>query len=1194
MKAVFKFLFHPALSSLLGLVALILLIWFVGPLIALAGWTPLQSELARGILIALVLVFVGLRLAWRKWKANKNNAQLVAGLLGADAAAADGKATASEGLDKSNEVETLRNRFEKAIRVLKDSQAAALAKKGGLARLLSFGSGRYLYELPWYVFIGAPGSGKTTALVNSGLHFPLAEKLGVHQLKGVGGTRNCDWWFTDEAVLIDTAGRYTTQDSEQAVDRGAWQGFLGLLKRHRPRQPLNGVLLTVSPGDLLAQGPEAAGQHATVLRARVQELYAQLNVRLPIYVLVTKADLIAGFNEFFSDFGKEARDQVWGVTFPAQGDAAAALASLPDELERLRGRVLDLLPVRLRDEHDLVRRGAIAAFDQQLAAANRLLDAFLGKVFAPSGFDHALMLRGVYFTSGTQEGNPIDRVMSSLGAAFGLERHLLAPQAGSGKSFFLTRLLREVVFAEQGLGGTNLKWEFRRSLVRLAAFAGIGVLTVGSLLAWAASYYNNDAYIQAVDTRVEAVQPLVVEARVAASDDVLGILPVLEAVRSVSNTTARLPGEEPLSMRFGLSQGDKLDAAAQQAYRGMLRDVLLPRIAQRVEAQLRVTDPDNPEFTYEALKSYIMLHDTGHFDAEALKAWIALDWEINLPRETTLEQRAALAGYLTDLFKSGPVLSPVPADTRLMELVRRQLLRYPLPERVYSRLKRQGVGDEFPEFTVERVIGPSASLVFARRSGQPLSLGVSGLYSFDGYHKGFDPKVEHVSQRLAEEEPWVLALPQPDVSSAGQISREVRRLYLNDYVRLWDAFIGDITTQHANNLSQSVQITRALSAADSPLPKLLKAVSHETTLIVATEDKPAVGVGAITEARSELGRMVLNAATQPGQTAPRSVAIENIVDEHFTALRQFVSGEGSTAPVNTALQLINDVYVYLSATETALRDKLPPPPSDVIARVKADGPRTPEPVQSILGQLSTAGTSLALNSLRASLSSAVAAQVGQFCKQATDNRYPFVRSSARDVARDDFVTLFGPGGKFDTFFNQSLAQYVDTTTNPWTFHKVQEQSLGASGNLVQFQRAAVIRDVFFSGGGRLRLDLKPIEMDPPVTRFTLDVDGQRVTYAHGPQVPQSVQWPGPQGGVQTRMEITPPGLSGTSGVVTNGPWALFRMLDKANIKPGKAPERFRATFTVDGRSAVFEVTTNSVRNPFRLRELVDFRCPDKL
>ena len=75
--------------------------------------------------------------------------------------------------------------------------------------------GGNLYALPWYVVIGPPGSGKSTLLQNSGLNFPLSSSFGKEAMRGVGGTRNCDWWFTDEAVFLDTAGRYTTQDSDR-------------------------------------------------------------------------------------------------------------------------------------------------------------------------------------------------------------------------------------------------------------------------------------------------------------------------------------------------------------------------------------------------------------------------------------------------------------------------------------------------------------------------------------------------------------------------------------------------------------------------------------------------------------------------------------------------------------------------------------------------------------------------------------------------------------------------------------------------------------------------------------------------------------------------------------------------------------------------------------------------------------------
>ena len=125
--------------------------------------------------------------------------------------------------------------------------------KDALATLktASGGKGDYLYDLPWYVLIGPPGAGKTTALVNSGLKFPLSRGATPAAIAGVGGTRYCDWWFTEDAVLIDTAGRYTTQDSDAKADKQSWFAFLDLLKKNRPRQPINGVIVAISLEDLL-------------------------------------------------------------------------------------------------------------------------------------------------------------------------------------------------------------------------------------------------------------------------------------------------------------------------------------------------------------------------------------------------------------------------------------------------------------------------------------------------------------------------------------------------------------------------------------------------------------------------------------------------------------------------------------------------------------------------------------------------------------------------------------------------------------------------------------------------------------------------------------------------------------------------------------------------------------------------------
>ncbi len=191
---------------------------------------------------------------------------------------------------RAGDAAQLRKRFEEAIDALKKS------KKRGAANL---------YELPWYVIIGPPGSSKTTVLVNSGLNFPLAQKFGKDALRGVGGTRHCDWWFTDKAILLDTAGRYTTQDSNSRADAAGWVAFLQLLRKFRSRQPINGVIVAMSASDLLTASEQERERHVIAIRERLAELGRTLGIDVPVYFLVTKCDLVAGFSEFFDELGQE-------------------------------------------------------------------------------------------------------------------------------------------------------------------------------------------------------------------------------------------------------------------------------------------------------------------------------------------------------------------------------------------------------------------------------------------------------------------------------------------------------------------------------------------------------------------------------------------------------------------------------------------------------------------------------------------------------------------------------------------------------------------------------------------------------------------------------------------------------------------------------------------------------------------------
>ncbi len=1196
MKKLFSWLLNPWLLAVLGLLAFGLLVWIVGPLIAIGEWHPLRPLWAQVALVLLVAALYIFTKVLRIMAARRRNRAVVSQLMAREpgAPAAD-----------PAEVVQLRERFEIALKTLKRTRIGA--KGSGWSQMSWRFSSQYLYQLPWFLFFGAPGSGKTTALLNSGLTFPLAETFGKQAIKGVGGTRNCDWFFTDQAVLLDTAGRYATQESDPTADKRAWTGFIDLLKRTRPRRPINGAFVTLSVTDLLTESAAKRQEHAAALRARVQELQAALGLRFPIYVLITKCDLMSGFMDYFADTDKTERAQPWGMTFDyVQSHDASAPAHFAEWFDKLTQRLLDGLLDRTQQERDEGRRARIYGFPEQFGGLREALQESLQHIFAPDQFHQPPLLRGVYFVSGTQEGTPIDRMLGTISRDLNLERAILPANQNSGRSFFLTRVLSEIVFPESEIAGTNQSWERRRRWLALVGYAIVAVITLGMIAAWATSYVRNRAIIADVSARATEVKKLVEGTPNSATPDVTVLVPALSAMGELRDATT--VDHAPLSARFFLFQGTKLEAAAKQSYERMLTDALMPRIAMQIEQQLRVGAGSNPEWLYEALKAYVMIHSPEHFDPAAFKSYVSADWEANLIGSLTPDQRTQLDRHLQNLVDLGTTSSPLAEDKQLVANARAQLANTPLAQRIYNRIRREGVGSNIPEFTIAKAAGPSAPLAFARVSGTPISRGVPGLFTYDGYWKGFQPAAESTSKQLADEESWVLGLAEPqkrwnDLDQMKRLTDDVRRLYLTDYAKTWEGFIADIRMLPAANLEQSVQAARVLSASDNPLVPLIRGMVKETTLL-ATSDKSSLETAsdkaksAVDQSREQLIKLL--GGRQAGSATDAIAQPEHIVDDRFTALRAMVTppAPGQPAPIDQTVSLINDAYTMLNATDVAVRSGNAPPASDVSNRIRAEAARLPEPIRSLLGTLSSSGANAALGATRTNLGTAINTQIGEFCRQATAGRYPFQRTSARDVTTDDFARLFAPGGLFDDFFAKNLVSYVDTSTRPWSFRQVGEAKMGDdNGTLVQFQRAAVIRDTFFRGGARtpsLRLDFKPIEMDTTITQFALDVDGQPVRYAHGPQLSTPISWPGPRGSGDVRIQLSPMTPGGTSGASADGPWALFRMLDKAQIESLGAPERFKVVFNIDGRRASFEVTASSVQNPFRLRELSEFACPGGL
>ncbi|MCD9570971.1 type VI secretion system membrane subunit TssM [Pseudomonas protegens] len=1168
MKAFFSFVIRWVIP-LLGLIALSLIIWFIGPL--------LEFLVPEGRRWALIIFIFALWIGYRVFciiQARRHAAKVLQSLAADTPPDPDSVATAEE-------LTALRQRMDEALALLKK------AKLGGDER-------RNLYELPWYVIIGPPGSGKTTALVNSGLHFPLAAQLGAGAVRGVGGTRNCDWWFTDQAVLLDTAGRYTTQDSHATVDKAAWLGFLDLLKTQRSRRPIDGAFVAISLSDLLLGSEAERAAHAAAIRLRIQELYTQLGVRFPIYLMLTKLDLVPGFMEFFDSLSKEERAQVWGMTFALDDGKSgdSPLAHLPAELAALEQRLNERLVERLQQERDPARRDLIYGFPQQFAALKESLQSFLEGVFKPNAFEERVLLRGVYFTSGTQEGSPIDRLIGAMAQSMNLDRQHLARQTGTGRSYFIEKLFSAVAFAERGLVGVNPKVERRRKWIARGALAGTVALVLVVSTLWIISYRANQAYIAQVDQRVGPVRQDVQNLS-PAQRDVLAVLPLL-------NATRHLAGDAPgWAEGLGLYQGDMLEAESASVYRKLLVAVFAPRLMTRIEEQLH--SGGNSDFLYEGLKAYLMLADSEHYDPDFIKAWITLDWDHTLARDLPPDQRQALTGHLQALFEKHPPNARL--DQRLIDDLRRQLQQLPVAQRVYDRVKRAKLPDGVPDFRLSEAGGRDAALVFTRKSGKPLSEPLSGLFTAKGYRQGFLLASLNQAGTLAEEQ-WVLGRDQADQQNVASLAADVRRLYFQDYLRQWDALLADIDFVPITSVAQAADVLRILSGPTSPLKKLLVAVAKETDLQQEERLLAAQGQkveGGVDQLKQRLGTLL----GQEQSANPAAVASsEDPVSAHFAELNSLVSkGEGEPAAIDGLLADMNALYVQVSAMVGASGDALlgeaKNQASAAAARVSLTAERQPTVVQGLVKSVVGSTTNTMMGGVRNQLNAAWVSEVVNVYRQSLSGRYPMSPGSSRDATLEDFGQFFGTGGVMDNYFRKYLQPYVNTSTTTWSWQPGAAQKLGISPGVLQtFQRASNIRDAFFrsSGGTQpaVRFELKPVAMDANISQFLLDLDGQQLSYDHGPSRPVAMQWPNPGSIGVVRLSIMPPSATGRSGITLDGPWAWFRLLEQSDLTATNSPDRFNLRLRVDGASISYELRASSAFNPFKSRVLSGFSLPERL
>jgi type VI secretion system protein ImpL len=1150
---------------LVGFLLVAFFIWYAGPYFSFASWRPLETETARLVAIGLVAAFWIVLRILRALRASRATGKLVTAVM---------KQVHPEQERPSAEQAKLRERFEEAVAALQKGRRGAAN----------------LYDLPWYVFIGAPGSGKTTALMNSGLRFPLEQRLGKGAIRGVGGTRNCDWWFTDEAVFLDTAGRYTTQDSDAASDSEGWKEFLALLTKYRKRRPLNGVVLTISAQDLMTLGEAEREAHVEAAQRRLGELTRELQIQLPVYLMVTKCDMVAGFTDYFDDLTQEARAQVWGVTFPYQqtvtGDAAAGFAREYDALmARLNSRVF----ARLEDERGARRRASVFAFPQQMAALRDVLAQFVGDVFLPARGDAQVLLRGVYLTSGTQDGTQIDRLLGAIGRRFGVAADAVAPPPGRGKAFFVERLLKNVVIGESGLAGVNRRLETRKALLQIAAYAGTVLVVVLGLVALSLSYASNRDYLRQVANDLGALRRARPPARAASLE---AFLPYLNAVRLISDSANRHREDTPLRMRWGLYQGSSLGNAARDAYRRELDGIVLPRFTARVRQHL-IDYAAEPEKLYEYLRGYLMLGEPKRLDKKHLQLLADLEWP---PPDAARAAAAAASpsGHFRNLLAYSDTLRPMPLDPSLVAQARSSIRQASIPRLVYGQIKSAYRDDSANALRFD-TIAVGVERVLRRKSGRRLAEPFPSLYTKKVFLELTGTGMVPLLTRFTEDE-WVWGGGGVTLATLPRLSADVTEIYEREYIEAWDSLLRDLTVVPLSTVQQGTEALGIMVAPSSPLRGILKTIS-DNTLIVASADAsaPKTGVGSAIDRLSQ-GATGAFRDLQRKVTGTSSATPGTLITQNFRELHAFMNG--TPARFDTTLEQIRKIRDQLArlGPEVGLQQPLgglkDPSVTDLVTGLKQESATVPPTVAPLIEEIADNARGSIRGSAGSQLESLYQKVVAE-CHLRLDGRYPF-DDSATDMSLRDFADVFGPGGIYDKFFTDNLESLVEKSGR-WSWR---DGAVNVSaGMLPQFERADRIRQMFFNAGAKnpeVLFTLRLSKVDDSTSRFVFTIADQSFEARPGSDSQAPAVWPGAdrreQASYAFEARTTAPEKR-----MFSGPWAFLRLVDSVRLPPADGREvsdlstALRLSTKYHSAQVIIDAP-NAGSNPFGDREWRQFAC----
>lgn len=1021
-------------------------------------------------------------------------------------------------------IELLQGRFLGAMQFLKKT---TINKQNSQVKLSS---------LPWYLLLGLPNAGKTSLLANANVNFILSKQFK----NNIEPSESCDWWATRDCVLVDMPGSHLANQQDSHI---LFNTITKLIKKHCKKKTLTGIVLVINLPELMKK--QIPANLFDDVKRCIDELQRIFGQQLSFQLVITKCDHLPGFTEFFSDHAQDELTQAWGITLPPIKKEEKLHNIFAHRFNALIKRINKQLLFRLHQEKNATAKSLIKDFPLQIERLKEAIVHFLKNISAPQ---RNIRLHGVYLTSALQPHTE----KAIIPGQNQLIKITEIP-ANASRAHFIKQFILHGLLATYEHSAPNKEHPWQRRIIYAASF--LAVLTAALILgkdfqSGVEKAYSIQNELAQYQLYLQRANPL--------DDHFAKALPLLNSLHQAAETTPNHLSSLANVLSFYAHKSQK---TANTIYQQALQTIVLTEVKNHLEKALRdyVQNPaltNNTEI-YRILTAYLMLGDTKLMRPEYVQYTI----QERMPNKILADE---LNFHLTTALTK--VWTPMKLDTDLITEARRQLMTLSALDLAYIILKN--MGNNNVASTVNLGTDPQQTSVFVSKI---IANQIPNMFTADALQKILSQEINTAATEATLGN-WILGtrFPIPAQNMNSALAAEVRIVYLENYIDVWESLLANIELVHPKTLAEMNMMLGTLTGNHSPLLELLQTIQKNTNIPLILAESPKL--------------QALNHLLENKNPA------ENNLYQIFSLLRQL------HVELNAALTSPDSDKLIWQATVKHMQATSAP---DTIRQLMTLTEQSSEPIKSWLNHLATDTWHLQMHTTSLYLDKIWRSNIGNLYETEIANHFPFTNvQAAKEANLAYFNAIFsGQTGLLTRYYQALLKPFIDESHKEWQWRVIDNEKLHFSNEtLTKIQKAFSLQHAFFPNGDDklfVPFSLQPAQLSPQVKKFTMTINGQTTSYRHDmPPIPHPLAWPGNHTTVSTQLNFVAQNNQ-TVDELINGDWGWFRLVQKS-LQSVVDKNQLMLTFEVNGYKAKYHLFTQGHFNPFLADNLTHFELPTQL